>query len=196
MVHALNRGGTGYSGEGYVDGGEPTAEYLQATLAIESIWLDLEKYIKQTATAINLPWSVLELEYSDSPSGVSLIIKAAPFTGAGQAARADQMAEVRLAKTILTATGNHYGQAGLAEQAETLQLLLAWAEPHPDSWPGPRHMRRMGDASWDQVAHHRLHGTVRTQPRSAPDHLEQVAEDEADAAEVGPANSRSQRRQH
>ena len=32
----LCRGGTGYTGEGYADGGEPSAEYLQAQLAIES----------------------------------------------------------------------------------------------------------------------------------------------------------------
>ena len=54
-IPALCRGGTGYTGEGYADGGEPSAEYLQAQLAIEGIWLDLEKYIKQVATAVNLP---------------------------------------------------------------------------------------------------------------------------------------------
>ena len=52
----LCRGGTGYTGEGYADGGEPSAEYLQAQLAIESIWVDLEKYMKQVSTAVNLPY--------------------------------------------------------------------------------------------------------------------------------------------
>ena len=53
----LCRGGTGYTGEGFADGGEPSAEYLQAQLAIESIWVDLEKYMKQVAKAVSCPTS-------------------------------------------------------------------------------------------------------------------------------------------
>ena len=75
----LCRGGTGYTGEGFADGGEPSAEYLQAQLAIEAIWLDLEKYMKQVANAIELPYVQLELEYGDAPSGVSLVIKEWPL---------------------------------------------------------------------------------------------------------------------
>src|SRR5271157_2046221 len=133
----LNRGGTGYTGEGYADGGEPSAEYLQAQLAIESIWVDLEKYIKQVATAVNLPYTALELEYSDAPSGISLIIKSAPLlTRARQRRPIYQLAEMCLARKILTSAGNHYGQAGLVTQAKQLQLLLAWAEPRIPI-PGP-----------------------------------------------------------
>ena len=67
----LCRGGTGYTGEGYADGGDPAAEYLQAQLAIESIWVNLEKYMKQVATAVNLPYSSLELQYEDASSGIA-----------------------------------------------------------------------------------------------------------------------------
>ena len=133
----LVRGGTGYTGEGYGDTGEPSAEYLQATLAIQDIWVDLEKYIKQTANAIDLPWSALELEYSDAPSGVSLIIKTAPLLlRAKKRRKLYQMVELALARVILTAAGNHYGHADLVSQAQTLQLLLAWAEPRIPV-PGP-----------------------------------------------------------
>ena len=64
----LCRGGTGYTGEGYADGGEPSAEYLQAQLAIEGIWVDLEKYMKQVAAAVNLPFTALELSMTTRPA--------------------------------------------------------------------------------------------------------------------------------
>jgi hypothetical protein len=133
----LCRGGTGYTGEGYADGGEPSAEYLQAQLAIESIWVDLEKYMKQVATAVNLPYSALELQYEDASSGIALIIKAAPLlTRARQRRPIYQLAELCLARKILTACGNHYGHADLVDQAKQLELLLAWAEPRIPI-PGP-----------------------------------------------------------
>ena len=81
----LCRGGTGYTGEGYADGGEPSAEYLQAQLAIESIWLDLEKYIKQVATAVNLPFTALELQYDDAASRASRWSSSPPPCSPGHA---------------------------------------------------------------------------------------------------------------
>ena len=56
----LCRGGTGYTGEGYAKAESTPAEYLQAQLAIESIWLDLKKYMKQVATAISLPYDAAD----------------------------------------------------------------------------------------------------------------------------------------
>jgi hypothetical protein len=133
----LTRGGTGYTGEGYADGGAPEAEYLQAQLAIESIWVDLEKYMKQVATAVNLPFTALEIEYGDAPSGISLVIKEWPLLKrAANRRRMYQMAETSLARTILTACGNHYGQPELVTQAQGLELVLAWAEPDIPV-PGP-----------------------------------------------------------
>ena len=163
----LCRGGTGYTGEGYADGGEPSAEYLQAQLAIESIWVDLEKYMKQVSTAVNLPYTALELEYSDAPSGISLIIKAAPLlTRARQRRPIYQLAELGLARKVLTACGNHYGHADLLEQAKQLQLLLAWAEPRipipgPDRDQSDEWEMQVGIKSQD----HRLHGALRAQSR-------------------------------
>ena len=184
----LCRGGTGYTGEGYADGGEPTAEYLQAQLAIESIWVDLEKYIKQVATAVNLPYSALELQYEDASSGIALIIKAAPLlTRARQRRPIYQLAELGLARKVLTACGNHYGHADLVEQAKQLQLLLAWAEPRipipgPDRDQSDEWEMQVGIKSRVTVCMERF-GLTRDQ---AIAHIEQVAEDEAEAQEMGP----------
>ncbi len=184
----LNRGGTGYTGEGYADGGEPSAEYLQAVLAIESIWLDLEKYIKQVANAVNLPYSALELDYQDATSGIALIIKEAPLLGrARNRRRIYQLAETSLAKTVLTATGNHYGHAELVTQAKAIQLVLAWPEPRIpipdpqrdllDEWE-----MQLGIKSRVQVLMER-YSLTRDQ---AIQHIRQVAEDEEEAKEANP----------
>jgi hypothetical protein len=93
--------------------------------------------MKQAGTAVNLPYSALELQYDDAPSGISLIIKSAPLlTRARQRRSVYQLAEMCLARKILTAAGNHYGHAELAGRAPQLQLLLAWAEPRIPI-PGP-----------------------------------------------------------
>jgi len=195
----LCRGGTGYTGEGYADGGEPSAEYLQAQLAIESIWVDLEKYMKQVATAVNLPYTALELEYSDAPSGISLIIKSAPLlTRARQRRPIYQLAELCLARKILTAAGNHYGQADLVTQAKQLQLLLAWAEPRipipgPDRDQSDEWEMQVGIKSRITVCMER-YGLTRDQ---AVEHIKQVSEDEAEIKpemqqEVQPPASKTQ----
>jgi hypothetical protein len=180
----LIRGGTGYTGEGYAPGGEPSAEYLQAELAIESIWVDLEKYMKQVATAVNLPHTALELEYADAPSGISLIIKQAPLlTRARQRRPIFQMAETCLARTILTTCGNHYGHADLVGQSKQLQLSLAWPEPRL-SIPGQDRDRsdewemQIGIKSRLTVCMER-YGLSRNQ---AVEHLKKVKEDDHEAA--------------
>ena len=102
--------------------------------------------MKQVATAVNLPYTALELEYSNAPSGISLIIKSAPLlTRARQRRPIFQMAETSLAKKILTACGNHYGHAELLDQVAQLQLLLAWPEPRI---PIPGHDRDKSD-EWE-----------------------------------------------
>jgi hypothetical protein len=184
----LCRGGTGFTGEGYVDGGDPSAEYLQAQLAIESIWLDLEKYIKQVATAVDLPYTALELDYQDATSGIALVIKASPLlTRARQRRPIYQLAEMCLARKILTAAGNHYGQADLVSQAKGLQLVLSWAEPRipipgPDRDQSDDWEMQVGIKSRVTVCMER-YGLSRDQ---AIEHLKQVAEDEAEVKQILP----------
>ena len=130
----LCRGGTGYTGDGYADGGEPCAEYLQAQLAIESIWVDLEKYMKQVATAVNLPYHGLRAPVRRRPlwDRPDHQVRAVPDQGPPEA----PCLSARRAGPgphDPDLGGNHYGHAELLEQAKTLELLLAWAEtPHPD----------------------------------------------------------------
>ena len=184
----LCRGGTGYTGEGYADGGEPSAEYLQAQLAIESIWVDLEKYMKQVATAVNLPFTALELQYDDAACGIALVIKSAPLlTRARQRRPIYQLAELGLARKVLTACGNHYGHADLLEQAKQLQLLLAWAEPRipipgPDRDQSDEWEMQVGIKSRIAVCMER-YGLNHDQ---AVEHMKQVAEDEEIAKAVLP----------
>jgi len=184
----LCRGGTGYTGEGYADGGEPSAEYLQAQLAIESIWLDLEKYIKQVATAVDLPYTALELDYQDATSGIALIIKSSPLlTRARQRRPIYQLAEMCLARKILAAAGNFYGHADLMEQAKQLELLLSWAEPRipipgPDRDQSDEWEMQVGIKSRVTVCMER-YGLNRDQ---AIEHIKQVAEDEDEVKQILP----------
>ena len=185
----LNRGGTGYTGDGYADGGEPSAEYLQATLAIESIWLDLEKYIKQTASAINLPWNALELEYGDAPSGITPDYQDGAATGPGMQAAEDlpDGGAVPGAAESSSARGTITGRRDSRSKRKRLAVLLAWAEPRipvpgPDRDQSDEWEMQVGIKSRITVCMER-YGLDRDQ---AIAHLEQVAEDEAKAAEVGP----------
>jgi hypothetical protein len=184
----LCRGGTGYTGEGYTPGGDPDAGYLQAKLDIQSIWVDLEKYMKQVATAVNLPYTALELEYQDAPSGISLIIRQAPLlTRARQRRPIFQMAEMSFARAILSACGNHYGHADLVRAARSLELLLAWPEPRiavpgPDRDQSDEWEMSMGLKSRVAVCMVR-YGLSRDQALA---HIQQTADDEAQLSDVIP----------
>jgi Phage portal protein, SPP1 Gp6-like len=184
----LNRGGTGFSGDGFADGGEPSVEYLQASLAIESIWVDLEKYMKQVATAVNLPFVALEIEYGDAPSGISLIIKEWPLLNrAKNRRRIYQMAETSLARTMLTCYGNHYGQTALATSAPNLELVLAWAEPSipvpgPDRDQLDQWSLEHGLKSRVSVCMERF-GLTR---QAAIEHIKQMADDEQEVTQLLP----------
>ena len=150
----LCRGGTGYTGEGYADGGEPSAEYLQAQLAIESIWVDLEKYMKQVATAVNLPYTALELQYEDAPSRDQPDHQGRAAAHPGEAAAADLPARRdvpgpqdpdRVRQPLRPRRSARAGEAAPAP------ARLGRA-PHPDPRPRPRPVRRVGDAGRHQVA--------------------------------------------
>ena len=144
--------------------------------------------MKQVATAVNLPYSALELQYDDAPSGISLIIKSAPLlTRARQRRPVYQLAEIALARKILTACGNHYGHADLLEQAKQLDLLLAWAEPRipipgPDRDQSDEWEMQVGIKSRINVCMER-YGLNHDQ---AVQRLKEVAEDEETAKAVLP----------
>jgi len=184
----LMSGGSSYDGEGYAGDGEPSVEYLQATLAIADVWEDLSRYLKQVSAATDLPFSALELDYQDAPSGISLIIRSAPLITRAKSRRAIyQAAESELAKAVLTCAGNHYGHPELVEQAKAVRLLLSWADPRIPV-PGPERDQadewemQTGIKSRVMVVMER-YGLSRDQ---ALEHLAQVAADNEEAEAIAP----------
>jgi Phage portal protein, SPP1 Gp6-like len=133
----LTRGTAGYNGDGFAESGEPSAEYLQATIQIESIWQHIQNTMRQIAEAIGVPPTALTLDYSDQPSGISLIIREFPLlTRARQRRPIYQWAESELAKTVLRCYGSFYRKPEFLDASKKLKLLLSWPEPRIPV-PGP-----------------------------------------------------------
>jgi len=133
----LVAGMAGYTGDGYAPPGPPDARYLQAQMDIDGVWTDIQNFMGQLAEAIDLPPSALRLDYSDAPSGISIVIRAFPLLARARQRRPIyQWAEQDLAKCVLMCIGNHYSQPTLIESAKTLKLSLSWPEPRIPV-PGP-----------------------------------------------------------
>jgi hypothetical protein len=184
----LNRGTAGYTGDGYAEQGEPDAKYLQAELAVEQVWSDVKEFMGQLAEAIDLPPSALRLDYSDAPSGISIVIRSAPLlTRARQRRPIFQWAETELAQIVCQVYGGHYDQPALVKAAKNLRMLLSWPEPRIPI-PGPERDAAdewelsLGSKSRVNVIQER-YGLTREQ---AIDHLKQVAEDEEEAKAILP----------
>lgn len=184
----LNRGTAGYNGDGYAEQGDPEAEYLQAQMAVEQTWFDVERFMGQLAEAIDLPPSALRLDYSDAPSGISIVIRSAPLlTRARQRRPIFQWAETELAQVVCQVYGAHYDDPGLAKAAKSLRMLLSWPEPRIPI-PGPERDQAdewelsLGSKSRVNVIMER-YGLTRDQ---AIDHLKQVADDETEATAILP----------
>jgi hypothetical protein len=184
----LFRGMGGYTGDGYSEQGEPSAEYLQAMLGVEQVWSDIREFMGQLAEAIDLPPSSLRLDYSDAPSGLSIIIRTAPLLARARKRRPTyQWAETDLAKTICTCYGNHYGAPELVAAAKVLRMLLSWPEPRIPI-PGPERDQadafelQEGSKSRFQLIEER-YGLTRDQ---AVEHFKQVAKDETEADTIKP----------
>jgi hypothetical protein len=174
----LMRGMAGYTGDGYQDQGEPSAEYLQAMLGVEQVWADIREYSGQLAEAIDLPPSALRLDYSDAPSGLSIIIRQAPLLSRARQRRPIyQWAETNLAQTVCKCYGNHYDKPE----------YVTWPEPRIPI-PGPERDQRdafelsNGSKSRFQIIEER-YGLTRDQ---AVEHFQQVADDETEADQIMP----------
>jgi Phage portal protein, SPP1 Gp6-like len=184
----LVRGGAAYEGDGFGQGGEPDAKYLQAELAIEAIWMHITSTMGQVAEAVDLPASALRLDYSDAPSGISIIVKNIPLLERARSRRPIfQRAETCLGRVILRVFGAFYGRPELVAAADTLKMLLAWPEPRIPV-PGPERDQSdgweigLGVKSRIMVISER-YGLTRDQ---AVEHLKQVAADETEAIAILP----------
>jgi hypothetical protein len=184
----LIQGDSTYNGDGFAPGGQPAAEYLQAQLQIEAIWQDIKEYMGQVAEAIDLPPSALRLDYTDAPSGISILIRTLPLlTRARQRRPIYQWAETCLARLICCCYARHYGKPALEKNAKALRVLLAWPEPRVPI-PGPE---RDETDSWEislgiksriQVVQER-YGLTADQ---ALERLKQVAKEEEEARAILP----------
>lgn len=184
----LVRGGSAYSGDGFEGMGDPDAKYLQAQLAIEAIWHDIQQTAAQVAEAVDLPSGALRLEYNDAASGVSIVIKNWPLLARARQRRPIyQWAETELARTICRCYGAYYGDAAIAAAAVDLDLVLSWPEPRIPI-PGPERDQcddyelMRGTKSRVMIVQER-YGLGRDQ---AIQHCRQVAEDEAAIAGFAP----------
>jgi len=178
----------GYTGDGYAPPGPPDAKYLQAELNIDGVWNDVQNFMGQLAEAIDLPPTALRLDYSDAPSGISIIIRAFPLlTRARQRRPIYQWCECEFAKTLLTCIGNHYSMPALVASAAKLKLMLSWPEPRIPV-PGPERdaadqwEMEQGLKSRVNVAEERF-GLTEDQ---ALDRIKKVAEQETAVAAVLP----------
>jgi hypothetical protein len=181
-------GAAGYTGDGYAPQGAPGASYLQASIDIESGWADIHNFMAQLAESIDLPPSALRLDYSEAPSGISIIIRAFPLlTRARQRRPIYQWAETDLAKLILRCIGNHYSKPETLKAADTLKLLLSWPEPRIPI-PGPERDQNddwemaLGIKSRVDCCQERF-GLTEEQ---AIQRIEEVAEEEAQVAALLP----------
>lgn len=184
----LMRGGPAYSGDGFTDPGDPDARYLQAQLAIEEVWTDIRHTLDQVAEACDLPPSALRLDYTDAPSGMSIIARAFPLLERARCRRPIfQRAETALVRMICRVHGRMARDAAIEAAADTVKVLLAWPEPRVPI-PGPDRDQTdsweigLGIKSRVNVIEERC-GLTRDQ---ALRHLEQVAEDERAAKGILP----------
>lgn len=184
----LVRGGPAYTGEGFSDTGDPEVGALQFELAIEQVWADVTNTLQQAAEACDLPAGALKLDYSDAPSGVSIVARAFPLLERARHRRAIyQRAETDLVRMIAAVYAARTGDAAIEAAGKTANVLLAWPEPRVPI-PGPDRDEtdaweiQLGAKSRIQVIEER-YSLTREQ---AIDHLRRVAEDEATAREILP----------
>lgn len=182
----LMRGGPSYGGDGYENSGEPDVGYLQAQLEIEAVWQDVRNTLDQCAEACDLPPSALRLDYTDAPSGISIVARTFPLIERARQRRPIyQRAETELARVV---RGVHAAMTGAGPSpATSVRVLLSWPEPRipipgPDRDTSDAWEIGLGSKSRIQVIEER-YGLTREQ---AIAHLEQVAEDEAAAAAILP----------
>jgi hypothetical protein len=107
-----------------------TLGYLQASIDVASAWEDLRGFILQVLEACGVPQSAVQLDYTDAPSGISIVIRSAPLLSRAKKRQGPySIYETGLARTILRCAGNHYGRADLVQAAKAGKLSLGWPAP-------------------------------------------------------------------
>ena len=173
-----------------VPGGDPRIMYLQAMIDVAGAWEDLLKYINQVLEACRIPLSAVRMEQTQVASGIALVAEQAPLLSRARCRRGVfAHFEARIARTILTCAGNHYGKPELVAAAESGRLTLGWPEPTipipgPDRDLNDANAIGMGIKSRLMVIQER-YGCTRDQALAI---LRQIAEDKTDEDKIMPAD--------
>lgn len=164
---------TGYQGDGFGAGGQPSLAYMQAQFAIEERWAHIQALLNQGLQAARAPLSAVRMEQQGFTSGIALIAEQAPLLKRACTRRKMLgIFEADLARTICRVVGGHRDDATLLKASKALKPLLTWPEPAIPI-PGPERdanddwelehgvvslpevvMRRKGFATVDQAVAH------------------------------------------
>ncbi len=176
----------GAKGMEQVDGA--SLSYLQANPDVASAWEDLRGFILQVLEACGVPQSAVQLDYSDAPSGISIVIRSAPLLSRARKRQGPfSIYETDLARTILRCAGNHYRRADLLRDAVKGKLSLGWPAPSvivaTADWLDTEKLKvEMGLKSVVMVAQE-MYGVPREQ---ALEILKQVTEDQEELIAINP----------
>ncbi len=184
----LPSGPNPFGGMGDIPTPQARLYYLQATLAIQDSWHDLENRIKQTCEACGVPLSAVRMEQQGASSGIAIVAEQAPLlTRAKKRQNLAARYETELARVALTVAGNHYGRPELVASGASLKLLLTWPEPSIPI-PGPDRDEatefELKEGLTSRIMELMLRrGWTRDQ---AVAHIKQIAKDRADEEKYDP----------
>jgi hypothetical protein len=163
-------------------------ELLTRNADIGSVLEYLRALLLQILESFGVPQSAVQLDYSDAPSGISIIIRLKPLTDRARKRRGPwSIYETDFARTILRAAGNHYKRADLVASADAGHLSLGWplgvyVEATPDWLEAERTKVEMGVKSIIQV----VMEMYSVQRPEAVQILKQVTEDQEELVAINP----------
>lgn len=167
-------------------GPAPRLEYLQAELDIDGGWANIRGVIDSELEALGIPLTAYRMDSNTLPSGAALVAEQKPLADYAVERREPFRAyESDLARVSLTVGGIHYRKAELLAAARACRLVLTWPAQAIDAPSAERDQQdqaslELGLESRVMVVMRRF-GLSREQALA---HLEQVARDEAEAAEI------------
>jgi hypothetical protein len=163
----------------------PRLEYLQAALDIAGGWANIRGCIDSELEALGVPLTSYRMDSATLPSGAALVAEQKPLTDYAIERREPfRLYENDLKTVTLKVGGAYYGRGDLEAAAE-LPLSLTWAAttidlPGPDQDAADSASVAAGYESPIMIVMRRF-GMSREQ---AIAHLQQVADDHAELAEI------------
>jgi hypothetical protein len=163
-------------------------ELLHRNADIGSALEYLRALLLQILESVGVPQSAVQLDYSDAPSGISIIIRIKPLLDRARKRRMSwSIYETKFARTIQRAAGNHSKRPELVASADAGRMSLGWplgvfVEATSDWLEAERTKVGMGVKSVIQVTME----MYSVQRPEAIKILEQVVEDQAEVVRINP----------